>query len=337
MTVVEYIKDKLLLIVLHIFCMFVLAGFLRMTDYPWDFIILILLCWGLIAGTVFTVDFCRKKKYFKEMSQILEQMDKRYLLGELMPDSARLTDRLYREMIRASNKSVIEGLRSIEQERKEYREFIESLVHEIKAPITGISLICENNKDEFTKRILLENSKIENYVDIALYYARSDEVYKDYMIHKADLEEIVFAVLARNKYYLIQNHVQIETNCRDFVYTDEKWISFIMNQLILNSVKYKKGAAEKIMIYTEKYENSVCLIVEDDGVGIRKEETGRIFDKGFTGSNGRNTARSTGMGLYLCRNLCEKLGIGISADSEEGIGTRIILEFPIGKFHVREN
>lgn len=93
------------------------------------------------------------------MSRLLEQMDERYLLGELLPDSPKLEDRLYRGMLRMSNKSVIEKIHAIEQEKKEYREFIESWIHDVKAPITGISLICENNRNELTKKIRLENSK----------------------------------------------------------------------------------------------------------------------------------------------------------------------------------
>lgn len=332
----EYIKDKSLVFILHIFCMSVLGGFLYVTGYAPDFCVLIGGCWVLAAVSFFGIDFLKRRKYFRELSRILERMDDRYLLGELMPDSVRLEDRLYRDMIRYSNKSVIERIRAVEKEKKEYREFIESLVHEIKAPITGVSLICENHKDEHTRRIREQNRKIENYVEMALYYARAGEVYKDYIIQKTDLRELVSAVLSKNKYDLIQNGVRAELNCSHFVYTDEKWISFILNQLILNSVKYKKGKTELLSVYTSQQERSVKLTVEDDGVGIKKEDLSRVFDKGFTGSNGRKTAGATGMGLYLCKNLCDKLGIGISICSQEGEGTRVCLEFPMGTYYARE-
>lgn len=333
----EYIKDKSLVFILHIFCMSVLCGFLHVTGYPPDFCVLIGGCWVLAAASFFGIDFLKRRRYFQELSRILERMDERYLLGELMPDSVRLEDRLYRDMIRFSNKSVIERIRAVEKEKKEYREFIESLVHEIKAPITGISLICENHKDDHTRRIREENRKIENYVEMALYYARAGEVYKDYIIQKTDLSGLVSAVLSKNKYYMIQNGVRAELNCSHFVYTDEKWISFILNQLVLNSVKYKKGKTELLFVYTSQQERSVKLTVKDDGVGIKKEDLPRVFDKGFTGSNGRKTAGATGMGLYLCKNLCEKLGIGISICSQEGKGTSVCLEFPVGTYHARDD
>ncbi len=103
-----------------------------------------------------------------------------------------------------------------------------------------------------------------------------------------------------------------------------------------NSVKYKKDGGEKICVRTKKQEKSVWLVVEDDGAGIKKEELPRIFEKGFTGSNGRQDKRATGMGLYLCKNLCEKPGIEIVAHSEEKKGTRIILKFPVGNYHARD-
>lgn len=332
----EYVKDRLLVIILQIFCLLVLFGFLCATGYPADFCILIGGCWILVAGVYFGLDFWKRRNYFQEMSRLLEQMDARYLLGELMPDSPRLEDRLYRDMIRFSNKSVIERIHAIEKEKREYREFIESWVHEIKAPITGVSLICENHKDEITRRIETQNRKIENCVDMALYYARSDHVYKDYLIRKTDLSDIVTSVLSRNKYFLIQNGVQAEVHCSHFVYTDEKWIAFILNQLILNSVKYKNGEAEKLSVRTEEKKEGVWLTLQDDGVGIKKEELPRVFEKGFTGSNGRQTGSATGMGLYLCKNLCEKLGIEIAVFSEEEQGTEVVLKFPVGNYYARE-
>jgi len=266
------------------------------------------------------------------MKEMMEQIDQHYLLGELMPDSVHLEDQIYRELIRKSNKSVIERIRAIEDEKKEYREYIESWVHEIKAPITGIDLMCENHKETLTRRIALENRKIENYVDMALYYARSDEVYQDYMIRETDLGQTAAEILQRNKRYLIQKGIQAEVNCPDIAYTDGKWIGFILNQLLLNSAKYSKEQGAHIRIFTEHTENGVRLTVKDNGIGIKPEEIERIFEKGFTGSNGRKTERSTGMGLYLCSKLCRKLGISIMAESEEGKGTSMILTFPISSY-----
>lgn len=382
MKLMDFLRDKGLLLLLHLVCMCVVSGFLGATDYGRANIILILIFWSVLLVIWLFITYQQRRKYFHEVEQILEKVDQRYLLGELLPDSFRLEDRLYREMIRKSNKSVIERIRQIEDEQRDYREYIESWVHEVKAPITSISLLCDNRrrslpagkrgagnetvdrniqgkktaqegmertgtagtgekrkieeetiwevKEDF-RTISMENQRIENYVDMALYYARLENVYKDYLIRETSLGEVVNEVLGRNRLLLIQNHVQADVSCEDIVYTDRKWIAFILNQIVLNSVKYR-GELPALHIYTKREKNGVNLIVEDNGTGIPAEELDRIFEKGFTGSNGRDHERSTGMGLYLCRKLCDKLGIGISAESEYGKGTRMLLEFPVSHY-----
>ncbi len=345
MNFTDYLRDKLLLLMLHLSCMLMLAGFLYATDYPASCYCIILFSWVVIFTAWFLTEYFRRSRYFHQIKDILEQADQKYLLGELMPRSFRLEDNLYQDMIRRSSKSVIEKIRSIEDARQEYREYIESWVHEIKAPIASIMLLCEKQKNEAdsqdtpkraiadtTRHILQENQKTENYVDMALFYARSDEVYKDYIIKETSLQKTAEEVLQKNKYSFIDCHIRAEANCKDTVYTDTKWIAFILNQLVLNAVKYRCGTAPQIRISTEKTSWGIRLTVEDNGLGVPAEELPRIFDKGFTGSNGRTRGRSTGMGLYLCRKLCVKLGIQIHAESECGTGTKILLEFPVSSY-----
>lgn len=343
MTVKNFWKDKCLLLLLHGVCMCLLAVFLRLTGYGAANICLILIFWALILAAWMGTAYIQRRSYFREVEQILERIDQRYLLGELLPDSFRLEDQLYREMICRSNKSVIERIRRVEEEQKEYKEYIESWVHEVKAPITSIALICENGrKKENTERtaaaareafgtVSLENQRLENYVDMVLYYARSEEVYKDYLIQETKLWEVVYEVLEKNRLLMIQNQVRAEVSAEELVYTDRKWIAFILNQILLNSVKYR-SEQPVFYIYTERGKDGVTLVLEDNGAGIRPEEITRIFEKGFTGSNGRSHERSTGMGLYLCRKLCGRLGIGIRAESEYGKGTKMFLEFPISNY-----
>lgn len=334
MRLLDFLKDKFLLILLHVFCMCVMGIFLHITGYSSSDLILIEIFWVLIVCMWLLVTFIQRHHYFCRIEKMLNQLDQRYLLGEMLPDSYRLEDRLYREMIRKSNKSVIERIHQIEDEKKDYREYIESWVHEIKTPITSIALTCENRRkgdvEEF-RTIGLENQKIENYVDMTLYYARSDEVYKDYLISETNLEEVVYEVLVKTRGYLIQNQVQAEVDCPDVVYTDKKWVAFILNQMILNSVKYR-GSAPMLKIYTTKQAQGVWLTLEDNGTGIGENDLPRIFEKGFTGSNGRSHERATGMGLYLCRKLCQKLGVEVWAESVAGEGTRMILDFPISSY-----
>lgn len=340
-----FLRDKCLLLLCHAVCGGALAGFLSLTGYSSANILLILLCWLLVLAGWLSAAFLSRRAYFREIEQILENLDQRYLLGELLPHSFRLEDKLYREMILRSNKSVIERIREIEDGQKDYKEYIESWVHEIKAPITSVALLCENGRKsadsgsssikETLRRVELENQKIENHVDAVLYYARSENVYQDFLIRKTDLQEICEQVLGKNRLLLMEKQVRAQVNCPDAVYTDGKWISFILNQMILNSAKYC-SESPVFSITTKREQNGVLLTLEDNGTGIPAEELSRIFEKGFTGSNGRDHERATGMGLYLCRKLCGRLGIQVSAESELGKGTRMLLEFPISHYINRQ-
>lgn len=147
----EYIKDKILICLLHLLCMILLMGFFYITGYNRNAAALILIFWWIILGIWIVTGYYRRKKYFDRAEHILENVDQRYLLGELLPASPYLEDRIYRELIRRSNKSVIERIRMLEDEQNDYRDYIESWVHEIKAPITSIQLACENHKDEVTR------------------------------------------------------------------------------------------------------------------------------------------------------------------------------------------
>lgn len=341
-----FLKDKTLLLLLHLTCMSLLAGFLHITGYAGANIMLICLFWLMILCAWLAAVFLQRRKYFREAVDILEHMDKPYLLSEVLPDSCLLEDKLYREMLRISNKSVIEKIHALEDAQRDYREYLESWVHEIKTPITAISLLGENARktgaggmttdaiSELLRSISIENSKIENCVDIILYLVRSEQVYKDYLIRESDLQEIVHEVLGKERLLLIRHHVQAEVLCADKVFTDKKWIAFILNQLILNSIKYC-GAAPVLRFETRRSKNSVTLAVEDNGTGIRPEDLPRIFEKGFTGSNGRDHEKATGMGLYLCQKLCDRLGIALSAQSKYGEGTKMLLTFPLSSYALK--
>ncbi len=341
MKLMPFLKDKFMFLILHIICMGALSAFLRLTGYGSTGVTLILIFWTVILALWLFITYRERKRYFDEIDKILAEVDQRYLLGELLPYSCRLEDRLYNKMMHLSNKSVIEKIRKIEDAQRDYREYIESWVHEIKTPITGIALICENRRrheavtQENLREISLENQKIENCVDKVLYYARMENVYKDFLIQKTDLQKTAEEVLAKNRLLLIRHQVRAEVHCGDMVYTDGKWISFILNQMIGNSVKYR-SESPVFLIYTEREKDGVRLTIEDNGVGILPEELSRIFEKGFTGSNGRSHRQATGMGLYLCKRLCERLEIGLSAQSQPGRGTKMTLDFPVSNYIKRE-
>lgn len=265
------------------------------------------------------------------MQQLLDmagQLSERYLISEVMELPEQAEDRVYYQLLKMAGKSMLEQIGEVNRERLEYKEYIEQWIHEIKTPITAMKLLCENHRSAFTKELLLELEKTSRFTEQALYYARSEHTEKDYSVREMALSLVVHQAIADNKYLLLQNGVRLEVEeFRDTVYSDEKWVRFILNQLIANAVKYR--TEEPLLRFSaHRQQDRVVLRVEDNGIGISPADLPRIFEKGFTGQNGRIVHQSTGIGLYLCKRLCEKLGIGIAAESSEQ-GTVISLSFHI--------
>ena len=178
------------------------------------------------------------------------------------------------------------------------------------------------------KKVLKELERANQYIEQVLYYARSENVEKDYLIREVNLLDIVHTSIQNNKQLLREKQIQIKLECNQSVFTDHKWVGFILDQMIVNSAKY---GAKQIHFQAVVEGSNTYLNITDDGIGILKEDLPRIFDKGFTGKNGHNEMKSTGMGLYLCKKLCDRLGIEIHIKSETGHYTKAILVFATGR------
>lgn len=332
-----YIKDKMGWILLNGMGMLLLFAFLLAMGNSLSAIALIFLAWGVILAGGLIVQFQSRKKYFDRMESMIEEMDQPFLFAELMEPSWRLEDRQYRELLQRSNKAVLEEIRRKEDEQREYKEFIESWVHEAKNPITAMELLCENMEREREqpqiRRMRLELSKVEGQVDKVLYYARMEQVWKDYLIARTDLRKLVLRAVQKNRLAFQDRKMKVKIEMEPcFVSTDEKWGLFILDQIFSNCIKYSRDENGCVRIFSETGKNKVKLCVEDNGIGIRPEELGRVFEKGFCGTNGRSGRYSTGIGLYLTKKLCDRLGMGIHIESEYGQYTQVWLQFPESDF-----
>ena len=230
--------------------------------------------------------------------------------------------------MRKVGSSAIEEIHKIEDEQKEYEDYIEQWIHEVKTPITSIHLMLENRISEnpgLKRDLNVELSRLENDVELALYYARSEQIYRDYLIQKLNVRKVLLKVVNKNRTVIMNSSVAIDLDCDEalYAYGDEKWLVFMLTQVLLNAIKYKAEADAKVVMRAKRDNKRIVLNIIDNGKGIKKEELPRIFDKGFTGSNGRDNEKSTGMGLYLVHKLCEKLEIDIEADSVYGEFTEI--------------
>lgn len=166
--------------------------------------------------------------------------------------------------------------------------------------------------------------KIESYVEMALNYLRFEEMSNDLVLERNSLEQLVRQVVKKYAAIFIYNHISIQLEHLDYtVLTDEKWFCFMLEQILSNALKYTKQGSVKIS--AEESANGLRVLVKDTGIGIRSEDMPRIFEKGFTGYNGRMDKKASGLGLYLCKGVCEKLGHGISVASKEGDGTTVMI------------
>lgn len=327
----RYWKNRISFLLTNLVCMVALTVFLLVCDISISAVLLILVVWALVLLVGLFLTYWKRDRQMRQLLDMAEQLSERYLISEVMELPEQAEDQVYYRLLKMSGKSMLEQISEVKRERLEYKEYIEQWIHEIKTPITAMKLLCENHRTDWTKELLLELEKTNRFTEQALYFARSEYTEKDYSVREIALTQIVHQAIADNKYLLLQSGMRLEVEeIQDTVYSDEKWVRFILNQLIANAVKYRAG--QPVLRFSAcRQQNQVVLMVEDNGIGISPSDLPRIFEKGFTGQNGRIVQQSTGIGLYLCKRLCEKLGIGISANSE-GKGTTISLFFHINDF-----
>lgn len=327
----QYLKNQLPVILINLLGMLALALFLIASGNGIQTVLFILVVWLIVLASCLLLFYFYRKKYLNKLLDMTEQLKERYLLPEIMQEPERADEQVFYQIMKMAEKSMLERIGEVQRERKEYKEYIEQWIHEVKTPITAIKLICENNRCSFTRELMAELENINRFTEQALYYARSEHTEKDYSVREINLSDVVHGAIADNKYLLRQNNVAVTVEDMEYsIYSDDKWLRFILDQLISNAVKYR--ADQPVLHFFAVKENDrIILSVEDNGIGIPQSDLPRIFEKGFTGQNGRTIHSSTGIGLYLCRRLCDKLGIGISASSE-GKGTAISLSFRINDF-----
>lgn len=280
------------------------------------------------------IEYFKRKKFYNNLLNMLEELDEKYLITEIIKTPNFLEGQIFKNSLEQIDKSMLENVNKYKYMTEDYKEYIELWIHEIKIPIATSKMVIENNKNAITKSIDEELDKVENYIEQALFYARSNTVEKDYYIRKVVLKEIVNESIKKNKSSLIQEKISIDIHDLDIeVNTDNKWIVFILNQIIQNSIKYRKKENSVIEIYANQGKENVILYIKDNGIGIKQGEITRVFEKGFTGTNGRlSNKRSTGIGLYLCKKLCNKLGIGLELNSVQNESTEVKLVFPKGSY-----
>lgn len=273
-------------------------------------------------------------KYYKRHKLLHINREQFFDDAEQLPEYMDIIEYDYQELAKKLYQAKQELISKNRIAKKELLDYYGMWVHQIKTPIAALDILLQNTermlyqldeKEMMQKAISvsdmkMELFKIEQYVEMALNYLRVEDISSDLVFKKHELDDMVRQVIRKYAKIFISKKIKIDFKLtKACIVTDEKWFIFVLEQIISNALKYiKKG---QIFIYMKEK----SLVIEDTGIGIPAEDLPRIFEKGFTGYNGRENKKSTGIGLYLCKNIMDKLQWNITADSEVGRGTKIYL------------
>lgn len=329
----EYIKDKIISILIYIITLIILFLFFRVLKVSNETIISTYCILSICGGIIFFYNYYRKKEFYNEFTEQLAKLDKKYIITEFVEKPNFLEGQILYNSLYEINKVMNEEIKEHRLSLEELKEYIEMWVHEVKLPLSSI-LLMAYKKDDISK-VLEPTKRIENFIEQVLYYARSENAEKDYIIKKCDLKEIVNGVIKKNKeiFILKKIEIQLENLENKKVLSDSKWLEFVINQIISNSLKYANKEKSIIKVSVSENDTSMKLHIEDNGIGIPKTDIKKVFNKSFTGENGRKIQTSTGMGLYICKQLCEKLGHTIEIKSEENEYTKVSITFSKDQFY----
>lgn len=329
MSFFRFVKDNKVNILVSLL-LFILVILLMFTFQVNSSLIIISIIFFL-SGFIFLLlyNYFRKKKFYNELINNTKLLDKKYLVLETLSEPSFLEGKILYDSLYQIDKSMNECIKLYEKNLSDFKEYVEMWIHEVKIPLSSLSLMCHNHHATIDKKYLNQINRLDNYVDQVLYYVRSNDAEKDFLIKKTNLEKVINSVMIKNKDEILLNNITVNVeNLNIFVYTDTKWLIFIINQILNNSIKYKKKNENSLIkIYATEEKNLVNLFIYDNGIGISKSDITRVFDKTFTGENGRKDANSTGMGLYIVKKLIDKLGHKISISSKENEYTEVKITF----------
>lgn len=329
MSLKDYIKDQWFVLLMFILMMILLDIIMMISRLNRSLTISMLMIIIFFFSLIMIYDFHRKKMFYQRYCSLLQELDQKYLICEMIKEPSFLEGKILYHSLYEINKSMIEKIDELQMSIDQFKDYVEMWIHEVKIPLSHLMLTVHNHKTEITPLITEEIHKLENQVDLILYYMRSQTAQKDYLIKSSSLSQMVKNVIKKNKDYFIYQKVKVILKDLEYdVYTDSKWLEFILNQILNNSFQYTQTQKQAIIeISAVKKDNQVILSILDNGIGIHEADLPRVFEKSFTGDNGRIQKKSTGMGLYICQNLCQQLGHGLSIESEFHHYTKVNIIF----------
>lgn len=273
----------------------------------------------LLIALWLSVQFCIDNRRLKRLERLVEGMEEKYLLGEVLNRPVNAVEKEYYHIMKIVSRSAIEIAEQAIREKEEYCDYVESWIHEIKTPLTACSLIISNDGD--IKKLKRKIKQADNLTESILYYARLRTVQKDTLIDCFSVAQVIDEAIKSQMELLIAAGIGVELRGDFSVCSDAKSLLFILKQLLINCAKYCSGC--HICITADNGR----IVVEDNGIGIPSHEISRVTERGFSGTNGRNAGGSTGMGLYIVSELCNRLGMTLQIESKRKEYTRITIAF----------
>ncbi len=330
----NYLKDKILSIIIYFLATILIISILlafKMSTYLVLIISTILLVTGI---SILLLEYFRKRNFYQNLITNLEALDKKYLVLETVTTPNFYEGKLLSKILYDIDKSMIEEINRYKANLEDFKDYIEMWIHEVKMPLATLILMTHNNKD-LDRKYLYQLKRLDNYLDQVLYYVRSNYLEEDFTFQDVSLDKVITAIALKNKDDLLENNIDFIVDTKGMkVTTDYKWLEFILNQIINNSIKYaSKTKNSYIKITAHQLDDKVRLSILDNGKGISKSDLPKVFNKSFTGDNGIYNTKSTGMGLYIAKKLCDKLGHKIEITSLASEYTLVTLTFGVNNYY----
>lgn len=312
-----YVKEKAWLLALLGVCTGLFALVLALYDLPAEAAGYAGLLCLVVVLTTAVVDFSLWRRKIMELEAVAGQAA---LALDKLPEPAGLKEQSYHALLLEMEGALRAAVSASDARAREAGDYYTMWVHQIKTPIAAMGLILQDDETERGLALRPELFRVERYVELVLSYLRMGGGASDYVIRQVNVDSVLRQAVRKYAPLFIRGKVALdleETGLKAL--SDEKWLQLVIEQALSNAVKYAPGGHVKVWSEGER------LFIQDDGVGIAAEDLPRIFDRGFTGCNGRLDKRATGIGLYLCREICGRLGHTITVESEQGKGTRVTI------------
>lgn len=330
MSFFTFLEEKITEILFQFFFVALVAVFLIFCGVDTIFVALLAIFFIGIQGIFLWCLYREKCKDSWKIMDLVDGLEETYYIADILPRPKEFQNAAYYYALKKACKSMNDKISKIAEEKQDYQEYVEIFAHEIKIPIGALSLTFDNTQNYTLKK---ETDKIFQLVEQMLYYARSENTEKDYFVKQLQLDEVIHNVILKFRHALMEKKAVIHIHdIATVVYTDEKWLTFILAQIVQNAIKYFDKQENKLTIYSQDNGTNILLVIEDNGCGIKMSDLSRVFEKGFTGSN-RKKANATGMGLYLSKKLADRLGLKLEICSKEKEYTRVTITFPRGTVH----